>query len=70
MLSLQDMQKLMQPLRNRVMLMVARGALKLTNDKGGLQTAQVSLLEDELRDKVDAFRITALPVFRFRGPKP
>jgi len=53
MLSLQDMQKLMQPLRNRVMLMVARGVLKMTNDKGGLQTAQISLLEDELRDKVE-----------------
>lgn len=53
MLSLQDVQRLMQPLRNRVMLMVARGVLKLTNDKGGLQTAQISLLEDELRDKVE-----------------
>jgi len=53
MLNLQDVQKLLKPLSNRVMLMVARGVLKLSNDSGGLQTAQVSLLEDELRDKVE-----------------
>ncbi len=53
MLSLQDVQRLMLPLGNRIKLMVARGVLKLTNDKGGLQTAQISLLEDELRDKVE-----------------
>lgn len=50
---LQDVQKLIQPLRNRVMLMVARGVIKLVNDKGGLQTLQLGLLEDELRDQVE-----------------
>lgn len=53
MAGLSDMQTLLQPLRNRIMLMVARGVLKMTNDTGGLQTAQISLLEDELRDKVE-----------------
>lgn len=48
--------KLLQPLKDRVMLMVARGVLKVVNDQGGLQVAQVSLLEDELRDKVERFQ--------------
>ena len=51
--SLQDVQKMLGPVSNRIKLMVARGVLKRTNDKGGLQTAQVSLLEDELRDNVE-----------------
>jgi len=65
MLSLQDLQKLIQPLRNRVMLMVARGVLRLCNDSGGLQHAQVSLLEGELRDKVERvqdYGFTSVPL--------
>ena len=52
-MNLREVNQMLQPLRDRVMLMVARGVLKLTNDAGGLQTAQIGLLEDELRDKVE-----------------
>lgn len=52
-MNLGDFNRLMQPVKDRIMLMVARGVLKRTNDNGGLQTAQVSLLEDETRDKLE-----------------
>lgn len=52
-MNLGDFNRLIQPVKDRIMLMAARGVLKKTNDAGGLQTAQVGLLEDELRDKLE-----------------
>jgi len=45
--------KAVKPLRDRVMLMVARGVVRAVNDAGGLQLLQLDLLADELRDKVE-----------------
>lgn len=44
---------LMQPLHRRVMLMVGRGTLNLTDDANGQQRMQVSLLAGETRENVD-----------------
>ncbi|MGD9638389.1 MAG: phage baseplate assembly protein V [Alphaproteobacteria bacterium] len=43
-------------LRQRVMLMVARGVVQLINDKSGIQNIQVTLLADEIRDNVERFQ--------------
>lgn len=45
--------KAVKPIRDRVMLMVARGVVKAVSDAGGLQLLQLGLLADELRDKVE-----------------
>lgn len=37
----------------KIRLMVARGIVNLVNDAGGLQTLQVTALEDEHRDEVE-----------------
>lgn len=55
-MTLSDIIRLLQPIRNRIMLMIARGVLKVTNDKGGLQASQITLLEDETRGGVERFQ--------------
>ena len=47
--------KRMGPLARRVALVVGRGKVERTGDEKGGQLLQVSLLEDEVRDKVERF---------------
>ncbi len=46
----------LQPLRNRVALMISRAVVLLVNDGLKLQGLQVSLLADEVRDDVERFQ--------------
>lgn len=50
------LQRAFAPLQRRIMLMVGRAVLELVNDASKMQSAQVSLLEDELRDNVERFQ--------------
>jgi len=59
----QDNRDLAQ-LRQRIDMMLARGALVATNDTGGIQVHQVALLEGELADDVERFQsygLSAVP---------
>lgn len=53
---LRNLQRLLEPLRQRVALMVGRGVVKRVKDSAPLQTCQVSLLAGELRDQVERFQ--------------
>lgn len=46
-------ERMLAPLRRRVRLMVSRAVLSLINDGGGLQVVQVTLLVDEVRERVE-----------------
>jgi phage baseplate assembly protein V len=46
----------MEPIRQRVMLMLGRAVLQVINDDAGLQRVQVSLLAKETRDNVERFQ--------------
>jgi phage baseplate assembly protein V len=48
--------KAIQPLRNRMALMISRAVVLLVNDGLKLQGLQVSLLADEVRDEVERFQ--------------
>lgn len=48
-----NLPKLLQPMHRRMMLMVGRGTLNLTDDGNGQQRMQVALLDGEVRDGVD-----------------
>lgn len=48
--------KVMRPVVNRVMLMLARGVLRSINDAGGLQVVQAALLDNELRVRIERFQ--------------
>ncbi len=48
--------KLMAPLQRRVRLMVARAIVELVDDSRKMQTVQVSLQADTLRDEVEHFQ--------------
>lgn len=50
------LQRALGPLRARMMLMVSRAVVLLTNDAAKLQGLQVSLLADEVRDDVERFQ--------------
>jgi phage baseplate assembly protein V len=49
----QTLGRALKPLKDRVMLMLARGVVKLVSDAGGLQQLQVGLLASETRGEVD-----------------
>lgn len=46
----------LDPLKRRVMLMVGRAVVEYINDATKMQSAQVSLLEGEVREKVELFQ--------------
>jgi len=48
--------RMMQPLRDRVMLMVARAVLRLVNDAAGIQRVQFSALKGETRGNAEHFQ--------------
>lgn len=50
---MKELSKAVAPLARKVGNMLARGAVTLVNAAGKLQTLQVSLLADELKDTVD-----------------
>ena len=51
----------------KLRLMVARGIVNLVNDAGGLQTLQVTALEDEHRDEVERVQNLAPAATRRRA---
>jgi phage baseplate assembly protein V len=53
---LNHLNKWIAPLKRRVLLMVSRAILRAVNDQAPLQQVQISLLADELRDKVEHFQ--------------
>ena len=53
---MQQLNKAMQPVRDRIKMMVARGVLKAISDSGGVQTIQAGLLADELKDGIERFQ--------------
>lgn len=53
---MRGIQRALQPLRNRVALMISRAVVLLVNDGLKLQGLQVSLLADEVRDDVERFQ--------------
>lgn len=60
-----SIERILAPLKRRVMLMVGRCVLLAANDAPGRQEAQVRLLEDELRDGVERFQdygFTSVPL--------
>lgn len=53
---LETLNKIISPLKRRVMLMVGRAVLCAVNDSSKIQLTQVSLLEGELRDQLERFQ--------------
>jgi phage baseplate assembly protein V len=51
-----QLNKAMQPMRDRIKMMVARGVIKAISDSGGIQTLQAGLLADELKDGLERFQ--------------
>lgn len=57
--------KMLDPIRRRVRLMIGRAVLNSLNDAGGLQVIQVKLLAGETRDNVERMQnygFTAVPL--------
>lgn len=53
---MEALRRLINPLQQRVMLMVSRAVVLLAKDSTSLQTLQVSLLADEVRSDVERFQ--------------
>lgn len=51
-----SLNKLLDPLRRRVRLMISRAVLSAISDGAGIQLVQVKLLEGEVRDGVERFQ--------------
>ena len=57
--------RLLEPLRQRIMLMLARAVLKIVEDDHGLQRVQIAVLAKETRGNVERFQqygFTAVPL--------
>lgn len=48
--------RMMEPLKNRIMLAISRAVVETIKDAGGLQVAQISLLADEVQDNVERYQ--------------
>lgn len=48
--------EIMRPLRNRVMMTIARGVIESVDDSKKMQLVKLSLLPGEVRDKVERFQ--------------
>jgi phage baseplate assembly protein V len=59
--------RLIGPLKRRVLLAIARGVVELVDDDKGLQTLQVSLLDDEVDDGVERFQQYGFSSHPIRG---
>lgn len=56
--------QMIEPVRQRVMMTIARGVIESINDATGIQLAKVNLLAGENRDKVERFQqygLTSVP---------
>lgn len=53
---MQALRRALQPLHQRVMLMISRALVLVVKDAAGLQGLQVSLLADEVREDVERFQ--------------
>lgn len=53
MISMDQVARMIAPLQRRIALMMGRGVIGPVSDRGGLQTMQVTLLEDETHDAVE-----------------
>lgn len=56
MLMLDQLNRLLKPLRNRVDNMVARAVVRLIKDSAGLQELQLEVLKGEVRDRCERFQ--------------
>ena len=65
-MTIDDMKKLLNPLKHRIMLMIARAAINSMNDvDGGYQAGQVSILDGEVRDntvRLQDYGFTSVPL--------
>lgn len=62
---MQAFQRMLRPLTQRIQLMVGRAVLQLVDDSTKLQSVQIMLLADELRDQVERFQnygFTSVPL--------
>lgn len=59
--------KLLDPLRRRVRLMISRAVISVINDAGGIQVVQVKLLDGEVRDGVERFQNYAFSAVPLSG---
>lgn len=50
---LKMIEPLLKPIKNRVMMAIARGLIESVKDDGGVQLLKVSLLKDEVRDNIE-----------------
>lgn len=48
-----QLKKIIAPLQRRILLMVARGVIQTVNDSDKIQKLQLSVLADEVTDKID-----------------
>lgn len=48
-----QLSRLLEPIKRRLMLMVGRGLIQLSKDSGPTQRLQVSLMADEVRDNLE-----------------
>jgi len=53
---IKQVQKLLAPIKNRIMLAIARSIIQTLDDTKGIQTAQLDVLEDETRDTTERFQ--------------
>lgn len=57
--------KLIEPIKRRVLMSVARAVINLVDDSGKIQRQQVAMLEDEVRDQVERvqeYGFTSVPL--------
>lgn len=50
---LRILEPMIRPLKQRIMMTIARGILESVKDDGGIQLVKVSLLKDEVRDNIE-----------------
>jgi phage baseplate assembly protein V len=48
--------RILAPILHRIDMMISRGVLRATSDRGGVQTMQLGLLEGEVADDVERFQ--------------
>ena len=63
--NLRDMSRMVAPIKNAMVNMIARAVIAAINDGTGIQSAQVKILEGESRDEVERFQqygFTSVPL--------
>jgi phage baseplate assembly protein V len=57
---MQSTDRILAPVFRRLDMMISRGVLRATSDKGGVQSMQLGLLEGEVADKVERIQTYGL----------